>query len=231
MTISLPREPRRLRGAQHRERLADAGRRAEENPQPAAPRTRLLGLDLREQLVGIGPRLDCHQGVIIAAARASSARFSVEHVDARLAEHAERAALRVLADERLDFARGQIAARARRARSGIRAAATLMCGIEPAARRRDEIDGHGRLVAGIGCAQRRDALRYRLGQRGTQRALVRAARHGAVVRHRPRRRRPAPEVLRRGERLAEQPRADGRPSRSMTLPVDLARERELPDRA
>ena len=61
------RELRRLRRAQHRERLADPGRSAEEDAQPAAPRTRLLVLDLREQLVGIGPRLDCHQGVIIAA--------------------------------------------------------------------------------------------------------------------------------------------------------------------
>jgi hypothetical protein len=43
--------PRRF---EHRVALADAGRRAEKNAQPAALRARLVELDLREQLVGIG---------------------------------------------------------------------------------------------------------------------------------------------------------------------------------
>ena len=62
-------QARGLCRAQHRKGLADAGGGAEEDPQPAATRASLLGLDVREQLVGIGTRLDCHYGAIIASRR------------------------------------------------------------------------------------------------------------------------------------------------------------------
>ena len=45
------------RGLEHRVRLADAGRRAEEDGELAARGPRLLLADAREELVGIGPLL------------------------------------------------------------------------------------------------------------------------------------------------------------------------------
>ena len=73
------RAPRRL---EHRVRLADARRRAEEDLEPRALRAHLLGLDLREQRIGIGPivarRVVAHVDHSTAAVRSSrsSARFS-----------------------------------------------------------------------------------------------------------------------------------------------------------
>ena len=203
------RELRRLRRAQHRERLADAGRSAEEDAQPAAPRTRLLCLDLREQLVGIGPRLDCHQG----ASSPSRGRRAPDSARAH-----GRAARRKRRTCGLAYARGRgsatslagrVRARATRAIWYSAAAKTDMR-IEPAGRRGDEIDGHAaRRCRDPLCAAPRSRSATASASAGLKRALVRAARHRAVVGHRPGRGRPAPEVLRRGERLAEQPRADG----------------------
>ena len=143
----MPASARRLRRAQHREGLADAGGGAEEDPQPAAPRARLLGLDVREQLVGIGPRLDCHSELHHRVTSGVERQIQLEHVDARLAEHAERAAFGVLADERRDLGRGQ-AARSSDARDLILGRGDADVRIEAAARRGDEIDGHRRRLPG-----------------------------------------------------------------------------------
>ncbi len=52
------RSPRR---GEHREGLADPRRRAEVDPQPAAPGLRLLGTDALDERVGIGTRLFAHR--------------------------------------------------------------------------------------------------------------------------------------------------------------------------
>ena len=170
-------------------------------------RARLFRLDALEQLVGIGPRRrPCFRSL-----QRIECQIQLQHVDARLADARPATYPRVCAAINASHARAAAGrARAPRAPPGTRAAATLMCGIEPAGGGRDQVDRHGRAVAGIGRAQRRDARLDRIGQRRIERPEVGAAGGRAVVRLRRGRRRAAPEVLRVAEVLADERRADGR---------------------
>ncbi len=136
---------------------------------------------------------------------ASSARFSAQHVHARLAEQAERAALRCGGDQlRAPRSAGSWRTRATRA-AWYCAAASADVRVESAGRCGHQVDRHRRRVAGVGGAQRLDAApsppRPAPGSAGpgSSRAMRRRCmRIGAG------RRRAAPEVLRVAEGLADQ---------------------------
>ncbi len=108
----------------------------------------------------------------------------LQHVDARLAEQSESPAFGVLLDQLLHLRQRQ-AARLRDARPpGTGAAATLMCGSSPLPDAVTRSTGTGALLPGSAARKRLDAALDRIAQRRVQRALVRAAGGGGVVRHR-----------------------------------------------
>ena len=144
---------------------------------------------------------------------ASSARLSSQHVDPRLAEDAEPRPSVCCADQLLRRCAGA-RPRAWRTRADLvarRGDADVR--IEAAAEAVTRSTGTGAVLPGIGGAQRLDAALHGFGQRriaagpGSSRT-----RRAALYGHRRGGRRPAPEILRVGERLADQRRAD-RPCR------------------
>ena len=150
--------------------------------------------------------------------RRSSARLSVEHVDARLAEHAERAAARVRGRRvARPVSAGMPRALATRA-AWYSAAAMLMSGSRPLPDAVTRSTGTGGVLSGSASRSALIAILHRIGERRIARALVGAGRRRAVVGLRRGRRRPAPEVLRVVERLADERRAHVLPSASIRLP-------------
>ena len=163
------------------------------------------------------------------SAAASSARFSAQHVDARLARGSRAAGPRCAARPALHRARVEACAppradlysRGRRADVRDRA----RC------RRGDEVDRHRRAC----CRDRPSRSALDRGpataseQRRVRRAVVRAGRRARVVGERRRRRQPAPEVLRVVERLADQRRADGLPVAHDQAAVALRGKDDLGD--
>src|SRR3989454_12721431 len=102
-------------------------------------------------------------------------------------------------------------------------------GVEPAARRGDEVHRHGRRVAGIGGPEGVNATLHRLDQIGVRRAQVRGRRGARVVAERTGRGGTAPEVLRVVEGLADERRAHGLAVLDDQAAVRLIREYELSD--
>ncbi len=126
-----------------------------------APRAGLLGLDAREQLVrdraaSLDAISQLTQSIIAHGAGAIEREIQLEHVDARLAEHAERAAFGG-ARARAPGPRPRSTPRARATRATwYSAAAGEMCGSSPLPDAVTRSTGTGARVAGIGRAQRRD---------------------------------------------------------------------------
>ena len=162
--------------------------------------------------------------------RAVEREVQLEHVDARLAEDAERAARACSASTSArTVSTGMPRALATRA-SWYSAAATLMSGSSPLPDAVTRSTGTARRVARIRVAQRLDAILDRVGERRIARPLVGAGRRAAVVGLRRGRRRPAPEVL-RDRRTAGRSAPSRRPCRRLTIRLPLAArgKRELGD--
>ncbi len=70
-------------GFQHRVSLADARGRSEKNAQPPAPRPGLLGRDMFEQLIGIGPRIGHEASVDLGSCRVER-EIQLQHIHAWL---------------------------------------------------------------------------------------------------------------------------------------------------
>ena len=78
---------RRARCFQHRVGLADASRRAEEDPQPAAMRPGLFGLHVYQQLIGIRPLFG--HGLVRLRGLRIEREIQFQHIHARLAQQPE----------------------------------------------------------------------------------------------------------------------------------------------
>ena len=135
-TTSVPRSARRRPSFEHRERLADAGRGAEVDAERA--------------------RVPCAEGYAIARVERE---VQLEHVDAGLAEEAERAAVGVLVDEREDVGERRGRAPARRARPGSGRSAGEMCGSRPEPEAVTASTGTGAPARAVRRAGRRRAAR------------------------------------------------------------------------
>ncbi len=159
----------RLGGArrlQHGVGLADAGGGAEEDAQPAAGGAGLLGLDVGEKLVRVGPGFGrcAHGGDYFMPSRA---RFSSSTLTRGLAEHAQPGAPGMGGDEGAHRSQAQVpdAGDAVRLVVGRREADV---GVEAAGGGGDQIDRDRGAVGRVGGLQGGDARLDRLGQRGVE---------------------------------------------------------------
>ena len=198
--------PGRLGGERRLEHgvgLADAGRGAEEDPQSPAARPRLLGLDLCQQLVRI--RAVVGHALIIARRRARGSTPA----RSRAARRARRTCAPRVASRTScrTCSSGRPRSRATRG-TWYSAAASEICGSRPLPEAVTRSTGTGFVLPGSAARSAATRPCTAVDQGRIQGSLVRAGRHAAVVRHRPRGRGPAPEILRRRERLPDQARAD-----------------------
>src|SRR5229473_6943052 len=155
-------------------------------------------------------------------------QVEAEDVHAGLTQQAEQPALRVLRDEALHDGIVELA-RPGHATHLVEGRRRADMGVEPAARRGDEVHRHGRRVAGISGPEGVDTALHGLDQVGVRRAQVRGSRGARVVAERAGRRGTAPEILRVVEGLADERRAHGLSVLDDQAAVRLMRKDELSD--
>eukprot|EP01022_Parablepharisma_sp_SALTPOND_P006709 TRINITY_DN12717_c1_g1_i1.p1 TRINITY_DN12717_c1_g1~~TRINITY_DN12717_c1_g1_i1.p1 ORF type:complete len:1877 (-),score=641.20 TRINITY_DN12717_c1_g1_i1:7532-13162(-) len=130
-------------------------------------------------------------------------QVQLEHIDARLAEQAPLRGFAVAPDQGPDLVHAHTALTGHAGRlvvSGVRADVR----IETTGRGRQQVDGNGALVAGVGLLQGLGTILGGLLQGRVGRAQVAAAGGHAVIGEGPGGRRTAPEIGRAGEVLADQ---------------------------
>ena len=172
---------------QHRVGLADARGGAEENAQAPAPGAGLFCADLGEQLVRVGARVDHElaysRSLTVGASSARLSRRTLTRGSPRKPNVRPSVSLR---HQRADVVLRH-AAQARHARDLVLGGGRRDVRVEAAAGRGDEVDRYrADRLPGSAVAQRLDATRDGLDQRGVGRREVRARRGAAVVRLRTR---------------------------------------------
>ena len=157
-TTSVPGGAHGARRLEHGVGLADAGGCAEENPQMAAPRPRLLGLDMFQQLIRIGSFHHEAQGYLLRAVPGTARTSSSAQVQRSVTltrgspKNAQPALLRCARRSRSHRLRAQ-AAHSRHARRLVVGRGETLLRVKPAGGCRHQVHRDRRVIARVGGTQ------------------------------------------------------------------------------